>query len=187
MAEQQKAIDEKNLRLQELTQILDKKDMMMRELKNRVSKALTGFEGNGLTVTNKNGKIYVSLDEKLLFKSGKWDVDPKGVTALDNLAKLLAENPDVHVVIEGHTDNIPYAGSGQISDNWDLSVKRSTSIIRILLKNKAIDPIRITAAGRGEFLPVDSSNTSEARQKNRRTEIILSPNLDELMNLLSKE
>ena len=185
--EQQRKLNEQNSRLKELTDILSKKDSLMRDLKNRVSQALVGFEGNGIAVTNKNGKVYVSLDEQLLFKSGKWDVDAKGVSALENLSKLLAENPDIHIVIEGHTDNIPYNGSGQITDNWDLSVKRATAIVRIILRNKAIDPTRITASGRGEFMPIDTANTTEARQKNRRTEIILSPNLDELMNLLTNE
>jgi len=186
-AQQQQELNEQNAKLKELTDILSKKDSLMRELKNRVSQALVGFEGNGLAVTNKNGKVYVSLDEQLLFKSGKWDVDEKGVNALENLSKVLAENPDIHVVIEGHTDNIPYNGSGQITDNWDLSVKRATAIVHIILKNRSIDPTRITASGRGEFMPIDKANTSEARQKNRRTEIILSPNFDELMNLLSAE
>ncbi len=184
--EQQKALNEQNMRLKELTEMLEKKDLAMNELKQRVSQALVGFEGNGLTVTNKDGKIYVSLDEQLLFQSGKWDVDPKGVTAIDNLSKLLAENPDIHILVEGHTDNVPYNGSGQITDNWDLSVKRATAIVKIILKNKGINPIRITAAGRSEFIPIDPANTKDARQKNRRTEIILSPNLDELMQMLSK-
>ncbi len=186
MNEQQRLLDEQNQKLKELTDILEKKDQAMKDLKNRVSQALTGFEGNGLSITNKNGKIYVSLDEQLLFKSGKWDVDPKGVTAIENLSKLLAENPDIHVLVEGHTDDVPYNGTGQITDNWDLSVKRATAIVRIILNNKGINPVRITAAGRSQYLPIDPAKTPEARQKNRRTEIILSPNLDELMELLSK-
>ena len=183
---QQKAIDEQNEKLRELTEILEKKDQAMKDLKNKVSQALAGFEGNGLSVTHKEGKVYVSLDEQLLFKSGRWDVDPKGVTAIQNLSKLLAENPDIHVLVEGHTDDVPYTGSGQILDNWDLSVKRATAIVRIILQNKDINPIRITAAGRSQYLPIDSAKTPEARQRNRRTEIILSPNFDELMELLSK-
>jgi len=183
---QQQALDEKSQKVKELSEILSRKDSLMRDLKNRVSQALVGFEGNGLTVANKNGRVYVSLDEQLLFKSGKWDVDPKGVSALEKLSTLLAENPDIQIVVEGHTDDVPYNGSGQITDNWDLSVKRATAITRIILKNKGISPIRITSAGRGEFLPIDPVKTAEARQKNRRTEIILSPNLDELMEILSR-
>lgn len=158
----------------------------MKNLRKKVADALTGFEGKGLEVINKNGKVYVSLDEKLLFKSGKWDVDAKGVEALNNIAKFLAENKDIHVVIEGHTDDQALVNSiGNIEDNWDLSVKRATAIVKTILKNKNIDPARITASGRAEFVPLDNAKTKEARQKNRRTEIILSPNMDELMKVLS--
>lgn len=184
--EKRREIEEQQQKLKELTEILEKKDQAMKDLKNKVSQALVGFEGNGLSITHKEGKVYVSLDEQLLFKSGRWDVDPKGVTAIQNLSKLLAENPDIHVLVEGHTDDVPYTGSGQILDNWDLSVKRATAIVRIILQNKDINPIRITAAGRSQYLPIDSAKTPEARQRNRRTEIILSPNFDELMELLSK-
>ncbi|MDR0873235.1 MAG: OmpA family protein [Prevotellaceae bacterium] len=193
LSEKQKDIDkqqaelaEQSQKLREMTNILNRKDSLLKEFKNKVSQALVGFEGNGLAVTTKNGKVYVSLDEQLLFKSGKWDIDPKGVSAIEKLSKVLAENPDIQIVVEGHTDDVPYNGSGQITDNWDLSTKRATAITRILLKNKEIKPVRITAAGRSEFLPLDPAKTPEARQKNRRSEIILSPNLDELMELLSK-
>jgi len=182
-----KTLSEKEQKLQELSGIISKQDSLMKNLRKKVADALTGFEGNGLEVINKNGKVYVSLEEQLLFKSGRWDVDPKGVAALDNLAKFLGENKDIHIVIEGHTDDVPYNGSGNVLDNWDLSVKRATSIVRILLKDKGIDPERITASGRAEFVPLDNSKTKEARQKNRRTEIILSPNMDELMRALSAE
>ena len=186
LSEKQREIDEKSQKVKELSDILNRQDSLMRDLKNRVSQALIGLEGNGLTVTNKNGRVYVSLDEQLLFKSGKWDVDPKGVAALERLSKLLAENPDIQIVVEGHTDDVPFSGSGQVLDNWDLSVKRATAITRIILNNKKINPIRVTAAGRSEYLPLDPAKTADARQKNRRTEIILSPNLDELMQILSK-
>ena len=184
--EQNQKLIEQNQKLIELTELLDNQERNMKALKNKVSQALVGFEGNGLSVTNRDGKVYVSLDEQLLFKSGKWDVDPKGVTALQNLSKLLAENPDIQVLVEGHTDEIPYYGSGQILDNWDLSVKRATAIVRIILKNEKVNPARITAAGRSQYLPIDPAQTLEAQQKNRRTEIILSPKFDELMELLSK-
>jgi chemotaxis protein MotB len=183
---QQAELAEQSQKLHEMTSLINRKDSLMQAFKNRVSQALVGFEGNGLAITTRNGKVYVSLDEQLLFKSGKWDIDPKGVSAIEKLSKVLAENPDVQIVVEGHTDDVPLNGSGAIADNWDLSVKRATAIVRILLKNKEITPVRITAAGRSEFLPVDPAKTPEARQKNRRTEIILSPNLDELMELLSK-
>ncbi len=182
--EKNRVLEERNKRLVELENMLNRKDSVVKALKNKVSAALKGFEGDGLSVVQKNGKVYVSLDEKLLFKSGKWDVDPNGQKALKKLAGVLEKNQDINIVIEGHTDNVPYGGSGNIKDNWDLSVKRATSIVKILLSKSKIDPVRLTASGRGEFLPVDPANTKEARQKNRRTEIILTPKLDELLQIL---
>lgn len=182
----EKSLKEKELKVKELSDIISKQDSLMKNLRKKVADALTGFEGKGLEVINKNGKVYVSLDEKLLFKSGKWNVDAKGMEALNNIAKFLAENKDIHVVIEGHTDDQALVNSiGNIEDNWDLSVKRATAIVKTILKNKNIDPARITASGRAEFVPLDNAKTKEARQKNRRTEIILSPNMDELMKVLS--
>jgi len=177
-------LDARNARLVEMEQMLYRKDSIMNALKETVQKALLGFEGQGLTITQKNGMVYVSLDEKLLFKSGSTDVDPNGQRALKQLAGVLARNPDIRIMIEGHTDNVPFRKGSSIKDNWDLSVMRATSIVRILLDGTGIDPKRITAAGRGEFLPIDPADTPEARTKNRRTEIILSPNLDELYKLL---
>jgi chemotaxis protein MotB len=187
LARSGKALSENERKLQELSNIIARQDSLMKNLRKKVAEALVGFEGNGLEVINKNGKVYVSLEEQLLFKSGRWDVDPKGAAALNNLAKFLGENKDIHVVIEGHTDDVPYNGSGNVIDNWDLSVKRATSIVRILLKNNEINPERITASGRAEFVPLDKAQTKEARQKNRRTEIILSPNMDELLRAISAE
>jgi chemotaxis protein MotB len=175
---------QKSKRINELERILQAKDSAVMALKNKVLDALLGFKNQGLTVTQKNGKVYVSLEEKLLFKSGQWTVDPKGQKAISKLAGVLATNKDVNIVIEGHTDDVPYLGSGPIKDNWDLSVKRATSILKILLKNGDIDPKRLTAAGRGEFMPVEDAKSPEARRKNRRTEIILTPNLDELFDIL---
>jgi len=178
-------LDKRNTRLVELEKILFKKDSVVNALKDKVSSALLGFENNGLTITIKNGKVYVSLEEQLLFKTGSTVVDPKGVTALKDLARVLEQNPDINIMIEGHTDDVPYrSGGGPIKDNWDLSVKRATAIVRILLDDSKIDPKRFIAAGRGEFLPVDPAKTVEARQKNRRTEIILTPKLDELFRIL---
>jgi len=182
----EKELADKNAKVQELQAKLDAQDSVMNALRKKVSDALVGFEGNGLTVTMKDGKVYVSLDEQLLFKSGKWDVDPKGVQALKNLAVVLETNPDINIMIEGHTDELAYGGNGNIEDNWDLSVKRATAIVKILLGNSKIDPKRLTAAGRSSYLPVDPAKTSEARAKNRRTEIILTPNLDELYKLMNQ-
>jgi len=177
-------LDKRNRRMVELERIISRQDSAVRALRNKVSAALVGLENNGLTVSMRQGKVYVSLDEKLLFKSGSIVVDPAGVSALKRLAVILEQNPDISITIEGHTDNVPLTASASMQDNWDLSVKRATSIVRILLANGKIAPDRLTAAGRGEFIPVDAANTPTARQKNRRTEIILMPKLDELYQML---
>ena len=145
---------------------------------------MLGFEGKGLTITQKNGKVYVSLDESLLFASGSTKVEDKGVEAIKKLAKVLEQEQEINILVEGHTDDVPMKGSGDIKDNWDLSVMRATSIVKIITGNSKVNPIRITAAGRGEYFPIDPSKTAEARKKNRRTEIILVPKLDELLKVL---
>lgn len=177
-------LDKQNQKLKELQSILNRKDSAVAALKNKVSSALLGFENNGLTVNVKNGKVYVSLDEKLLFKSGSFVVEPNGVSALKKLSKVLEQNADINVLIEGHTDDVPYRADASVKDNWDLSAKRATAVVRILLESSKIDPVRLTAAGRSEYLPVDKAKTAGARQKNRRTEIILTPKLDELLKIL---
>jgi chemotaxis protein MotB len=180
-------LEKRNARLAELEKILDAQKRIVQDLKNKVSEALLGFENNGLTVTMKNGKVYVSLDEKLLFKSASWDIDANGKNALKKLAGVLEKNPDIQITIEGHTDNVPYnPGSGQLKDNWDLSVKRATTVVRVLLEGSKISPKRLTASGRSEYLPVDDRNAQDARQKNRRTEIVLTPDLTELYKLIDK-
>lgn len=180
-------LEKRNARMLELEKVLDAQKKIVQDLKNKVSEALLGFENNGLTVTMKNGKVYVSLDEKLLFKSASWEIDANGRNALKKLSGVLERNPDIQIMIEGHTDNVPYnPGSGQLRDNWDLSVKRATTVVRTLLEGSKIDPKRLTAAGRSEYIPVDPDNTSDARQKNRRTEIVLTPDLTELYELINK-
>lgn len=181
----QREIASRNARILEMEEMLAQKDKLMRELRDRVMSALEGYQGNGLNVHMKDGLLYVSLDEQLLFKSGSWAVDPRGQAAIKDLGKVLAENEDIQITIEGHTDNVPFNGSGALKDNWDLSAKRATSIVKILLQGSTISPERITAAGRGEFVPLDTANTAEARQKNRRTEIILMPNMKDLMKALN--
>ena len=180
-------LEKRNARLAELQKILDAQKKLVEDLKAKVSEALLGFENNGLTVTMKNGKVYVSLDEKLLFQTASWDIDANGKNALKKLAGVLEKNPDIQVTIEGHTDNVPYnPGNSQLKDNWDLSVKRATTVIRVLLEGSKIDPKRLTAAGRSQYMPVDNRSTTDARQKNRRTEIVLTPDLTELYNLINK-
>jgi chemotaxis protein MotB len=180
----QAELEARNARLMEMEEMLYQKDRILDDLREKVAEALMGFEGQGLSVTRKNGKVYVSMDEKLLFQSGSTVVDPNGVQALKQLSQVLSRNPEISIMIEGHTDDVPFRKGSSIKDNWDLSVLRATSIVRILLESSNIDPTRLTVAGRGEFLPVDPADTPEARRKNRRTEIILSPDLSEVFRIL---
>ncbi|MCF8223213.1 MAG: OmpA family protein [Bacteroidales bacterium] len=178
-------LEKRDERLTELEQILEDQTRIVRSLKDKVSDALFGFEGDGLTVSMKNGKVYVSLEEKLLFRTGSYNIDAEGRSALKKLAVVLKNNPDIQITIEGHTDDVPYISSGgPINDNWDLSVKRATTIVRVLLDGTGINPQRLTASGRGEYLPVDDRTTEAARRKNRRTEIILTPDLSELYRII---
>jgi len=172
-------------RIQQLEGLIAAKEAKMLALKNAVSNALQNFEGKGLTVHRKNGKVYVSMENKLLFSSGSWAVGSQGKSAVVQLAKVLKQNSDIEVLIEGHTDNVPYGGNNSIADNWDLSTKRATAIVRILVNNK-VAPKRITAAGRGKYLPIDTNATTNGKAKNRRIEVILTPNLDAINNLLAE-
>lgn len=171
-------------RIRELEKILEEKEQAVNSLKAKVSKALLNFKENDLTVDIKNGKVYVSLAEQLLFGSGSIKVDQKGVQAIKQLAEVLKENPDINIVVEGHTDNVPISRTGPyMKNNWDLSVMRATSIVNILTE-AGVTPDRVTASGRGEYIPLTSNEDSGGRQKNRRTEIILTPQLDELFQIL---
>lgn len=182
IAEQE--LQERNTKLIELQDILAQKDLAVKALKSKVMDALTGFNNNGLTVHEKNGKVYVSLDEKLLFKTGKWDVDPNGQRAIGELSKVLAQNTDINIMVEGHTDDVEMRGTGEVKDNWDLSVMRATAVTKILTQNSEINPVRIISAGRSEYLPVSTDLSGEGRQMNRRTDIILTPKIDELLKLI---
>lgn len=179
----QNELAQRSNQINELQDLINAKEAQMQQLKNAISSALLNFEGKGLTVVQKNGKIYVSMENKLLFDSGSWAVGSEGKNAVEKLASVLSKNPDINVLIEGHTDNVPYAGA-TIIDNWDLSVKRATAIVRIL-QNKGVNPTQITAAGRSEYVMVGSNATAEGKAKNRRIEIILAPNLDEISKLLN--
>lgn len=190
LKQQKKSLDSLNalllkreVRVRELERALAAKDSAVTALQMKVKNALIGFEGKGLTVTQKNGKVYVSMDEKLMFATGSTAVQKDGIAALVALAKVLVTNPDINIMVEGHTDNVPMKGSGEIKDNWDLSVMRATSVTKILIMN-GVDAKRITAAGRGEHFPVAPNDSPENKAKNRRTEIILIPNLDDLFKVL---
>lgn len=184
LALEQEKLDKNNQRLNELEGLIAAKEASMRKLKETLSNALNGFEGKGLTVEQKNGKVYVSMENKLLFNSGSWAVGTEGKKAVVEVGKVLGDNPDISVLIEGHTDDDAYGGSGPIADNWDLSTKRATAIVAILSENKSINKQNLTAAGRSEFSPLASNETAEGKAKNRRIEIILTPRLDAIAEML---
>ena len=175
---------EREKKVKELEQILANKDKAVLDLKNRISNALLNFKENDLTVKVKNGKVYVSLAEQLLFGSGSISIDTKGVTALQQLAKAIKDQKDIQIMIEGHTDNVPISKKSQyMQDNWDLSVMRATSITKILTQ-AGVSAKQVTAAGKGEYSPLAANDNAQNKQKNRRTEIIITPNLDELFKIL---
>ena len=173
-------------RLKEVEEVLRKRDEASNQLKEKLQQALLGFSKNGLTVEMKNGKVYVSLMDKLLFPSGSIVIDEKGKQALTQLAKVLKEQPEIIIAVEGHTDSQKITNLGQIKDNWDLSVLRSTSVVRYLTESEKVPGVRLTATGKGEFQPLELNTTPEGRSKNRRIEIVLSPKLDELYDLIKK-
>lgn len=178
------SLNEREKKVRELENVMAAKDKAVQDLKNNISKALLNFKENDLTVNVKNGKVYVSLAEQLLFASGSTEVDAKGVSALQQLAKAIKDQRDIHIMVEGHTDNVPISKKSQyMNDNWDLSVMRATAITKILTK-AGVTPNQITAAGKGEFVPLAPNTTAQNKQKNRRTEIIITPNLDELFKIL---
>lgn len=181
-------LDGKSSRIAELEGKLAAQDKNLKRLKDSLSKALFEFEGKGLTVEQKNGKVYVSMENKLLFPSGSWTVSVEGKNAVQQLAQVLASNPDIAILIEGHTDNDKIVGNlgGGITNNWDLSTKRATAIVNIIEQTSGIDKKNLTAAGRSEFAPIASNNTSDGKAKNRRIEVILTPKLDEISKMLNE-
>ena len=181
-------LKEKEDRVNELQSVLNKRDSTVNALKTAVTDALLGFQNNGLTVHEKNGLVYVSMEERLLFGSGSTVVEKKGEEALQELGRVLDKNKDINILVEGHTDNVPISGTlpSGARDNWELSVLRATSVVKIILKNATIDPVRLSASGKGPYQPIDATATPDARKKNRRTEIILTPKLDELMKVLNQ-
>lgn len=175
---------EREERLKEVEDVLRKREEAGNQLKDKLQRALLGFKESGLTVDMREGKVYVLLADKLLFSSGSIIIDQRGKQALAELAKVLNTQPEINMAVEGHTDNQKVRSLGQIKDNWDLSVLRSTSVVRYLTEEEGIDPKRLIATGKGEFTPVDTADTPEARSANRRIEIVLSPKLDELYELI---
>ncbi|MFI0425803.1 MAG: OmpA family protein [Flavobacterium sp.] len=183
-----KDLEASSTRLAELEKMMADKDAAMKKLKETLSKSLKAFEGKGLTVTEKDGKVYVSMENKLLFESGSWTVGAEGKKAVDLVGKVLGDNPEISVLIEGHTDNDKITGTigGGVENNWDLSTKRATAIVNILTTNAKVKKENLTAAGRGEYAPLMSNETAEGKAKNRRIEIILTPKLDEISKMLNE-
>ena len=178
------SLAEREKKVKELEMILSNKDKAVQDLKNKISNALLNFKENDLTVNVKNGKVYVSLAEQLLFGSGSIEVDAKGVGALQQLSKAIKDQKDIQIMVEGHTDNVPIGKKSQyMQDNWDLSVMRATSITKILTK-AGVSANQITASGKGEYSPLVANTSDQNKQMNRRTEIIITPNLDELFKIL---
>jgi chemotaxis protein MotB len=182
LAKNKQDLANQQAKLEHLQELMDRQKKAIEEIKKKMSDALVGFKSSELSVAIKNGKVYVSLQENLLFPSGSAVVNPKGKEALGKLAAVLNQNPDITVDIEGHTDSIPI--HAKYVDNWDLSLARSASIVRILTTDYRVDPTRVIASGHSQYDPVQPNSTSEGRALNRRTDIILSPKLDELYRLL---
>jgi chemotaxis protein MotB len=179
-------LQKREQRLKEVEEILRKRDEATNQLKEKLQQALLGFAKNGLTVEIRNGKVYVSLTDKLLFPSGSIVIDEKGKQALTQLAEVLKQQPEINIAVEGHTDSQKITNLGQIKDNWDLSVLRSTSVVRYLTEVNKVESVRMTATGKGEFQPLGENSTADGRSKNRRIEIVLSPKLDELYDLIKQ-
>jgi len=177
-----KLLEAREKRVTELEELIKRKDEATEALRRKVADALKGFENKGLTVIEKNGKIYVSLEAKLLFNSGSTKVETEGQRALVDLAIVLQEEKDIEIIVEGHTDSDKINSSAHPKNNWELSVLRATAVVQIMLSNSNMDPTQLMAAGRSEFIPVDIND----KAKNRRIEIIISPNLNELFEIISK-
>lgn len=176
-------LNERERTINELQQMINAQNEKVRKLLSSVKDALLGFSSDELTVREKDGKVYVAMSDKLLFQSGSARLDKRGEEALGKLAEVLNKQTDIDVFIEGHMDNKPI-NTVQFKDNWDLSVIRATSVVRILIKNYNVNPLQIQPSGRGEYMPVDDNETAEGRSKNRRTEIIMAPKLDKLFQML---
>lgn len=187
LKQKEEMLSAREKRLVELESIIRRQDSITNALNEIVKRALLSFNSEELTVEMKNGKVYVSLSDKLLFKSGSADIEEKGQEAIKKLADVLNKNPEIDVLIEGHTDNVPLRSSVNFKDNWELSTGRATNIVRIISDVSKVNPKRLTAAGRSEYMPKVSNDTPEGRAKNRRTEIILTPKLDELYKLIDKK
>lgn len=174
-------LQKREKRVNELEQIIANKDAIVRALKEKVTNALLGFRDKGLSVVEKDGKVYVSMDAKLLFASGSTKVDAEGIKALKELAKVLEDQQDLEILVEGHTDSDKMKSNSHPVDNWELSVLRATSVVKIMLENSKMDPTTVSASGRGQYIPIDIKD----KAKNRRIEVVLIPKLDELFEIIN--
>jgi len=174
-------LQKREQRVNELEEIIANKDAMVRALKEKVANALLGFRDKGLSVIEKDGKVYISMDAKLLFASGSTKVDSEGIKALKELAKVLEDQKDLEILVEGHTDTDKMRSNSHPVDNWELSVLRATSVVKIMLENSKMDPTTVSASGRSQFMPIDIEN----KAKNRRIEVVLIPKLDELFEIIN--
>lgn len=174
-------LQKREQRVNELEEIIANKDAMVRALKEKVANALLGFRDKGLSVIEKDGKVYISMDAKLLFASGSTKVDSEGIKALKELAKVLEDQKDLEILVEGHTDTDKMRSNSHPVDNWELSVLRATSVVKIMLENSKMDPTTVSASGRSQFIPIDIEN----KAKNRRIEVVLIPKLDELFEIIN--
>ena len=181
-----KELQKREARVYELESLIAQQEKQVDEVRRKLKEALFNFEGKGLSVEQRDGKVYVSLENSLLFPSGSWSVNKQGRKALDQLATVLAQNRDLNVMVEGHTDSDPFNSSTAVKDNWDLSVMRATAIVKILTETSGVNPARITAAGRSEFVPIASNDSSAGKARNRRTEIIITPDLSEIVKVLGE-
>ena len=179
------ALSTKQMRIDDLNKIIKEKEQTFQKLKKSISDAISNIKNKGLSVKEKNGKIYVSMDNKLLFKSGSWNIDEKGRYLITKLSEALEGYGGINILIEGHTDDIPYNGKGEVRDNWDLSVMRATSVVKVIIKNKNINAKMVSASGKGEFDPLFPNRSEWSRSKNRRIEIILTPSLKKIEDILS--
>ncbi|MBQ8650775.1 MAG: OmpA family protein [Flavobacteriales bacterium] len=184
LTEREKDLRSREARVAQLENMIGGVQAKLASLKNELMKALVGYEGKGLTITQRNGKIYISLENRLLFPSGSWQVNSEGRRAIDEISQVLVSRPDIKIMVEGHTDDVPYKTGAVIKDNWDLSVMRATSIVRLITAHKGINPQNITAAGRSQYEPLLPNTNADNRSRNRRTEVIITPDLASIERML---
>lgn len=175
---------DRELKIKDINAKLKSRDEKIQKIKEQLKTALLGFEGSGLSIDIKDGKVYVSLSNQLLFATGSTTIDKKGLEAIKFLSEVVNNTSDISILVEGHTDNQVVGGGSRFKDNWELSVLRATEVVKFMQEVGKVEPTRLSASGRGEYLPLEAGDSPEARAKNRRTEVIIIPKLDILYNIL---